>query len=221
MTGWSSLFIDHAAMIFIAFSLLFLHPGCGPSISGNASETTNRIAVTVDSGRVNGQAPAFSSVYLYAGSFNPVVPVAGLSDSFMTGSDGRFSFGNIDSGSYNLLCKSIDGLGSTMELNISSISDLSQHYDTLTRPGSIEGIYANYNHADTILTYMFAAGTPCKAVVDSSGKFTIKDLPAARYTIGCIILDSRSFQPLSISEIDNFTGVSVISDSVVHVRWSN
>jgi hypothetical protein len=178
--------IGLTAVVTVLLSLQCSMQLAGP---GNSSETGNTVRISAAALAISGHAPQGTRVELYSSDYVPIAQFhSGVSSSLVVDSSGKFSFGQLAEGYYNLLLR--DSAADLSGLFVESVplfadSTFGRSYDSLALSGSIVGTALRENAADSVLswTYVFIAGSPFYDYTADDGQFALSGLPPHRYTL--------------------------------------
>jgi len=154
------------------------------SAGGSGSDTPNSVVVYGDRGHIRGQSDPFVIAGLYENDYVPYND-SGLGRVTAAGSDGRFDFGTVANGTYNVV------VTDTAENLVACIAAITASTDTgvvrreaaLSAPGAITGTILDTAGAPSIRMPVFLPGTAWHAVTDSFGSFTIGQIAEGGYRL--------------------------------------
>ena len=187
-------------------------PGVGP-LSGGTSETTNGVSATVHN--PNGTPAAGAAVRLRRSDY--VTPVsmsernksAVVSSDALTDNNGRFEIRRIDPGSY-LIEVTTGSTGVVLACSFSTDDSLQDFgSDTLRSFGVIRTTVDTAGQSGNRL-YAQIAGLERLVAVDSTGSFTMNDIPAGTFSV-------RVISSVNTAPVIRRDSVSVVSDDTTSI----
>jgi hypothetical protein len=202
--------------IILLIALVILNVTCTSPVAGNSSETNNGVVVVATAGNVKGKAPPYTSTYLFGEHYQPFEAIN--FDSVLTDSTGEFEF-NARSGNYNLFLYGSTGLRSLIKISLNESSGISDTvYDTLLRPGSVEG---NIPTEQFSSSYLYLEGSAFFTTVDRNGYFRLDSLPEGSYTLRLFSNSATKISPDSVDtlSLELTSTVKIRSDSLVRLKW--
>jgi hypothetical protein len=167
--------------LIVCFCLCSIAP-----TAGNSSQTGNNgITVIASAGQIYGKSRNSLKASAYDINFQPQNHMQGFSDSVSSDDSGRFIFGGLPEGVYNL--KIQDTLSSECAFisNIPVFKD-SFFIDTSTKlaaPGFISGVFLDSTGQGFPLSYVLIKGSPFYTVTGNEGKFLLGPVPHGKYLL--------------------------------------
>lgn len=163
---------------------------CNGKIAG--TETTNGDEVTVIAGAnsISGTAPRGFGIHVFSENYYPFND-SGFTDSTIVGAVGTFKFPNLQSGTYNMYCKSDAGDSSLFiqQIKVQPPDRFDTDTVTITTSGSIDGKLIDTLYKPVKGAYAYIRGSSFFARTNDSGKYVINHIPEGMYTVEFTIIN--------------------------------
>jgi hypothetical protein len=171
-------YLNFYKMLIPFLLVLTIYCGTAP-IAG--SETTNGLTVAVVDNTFQGTTVPSSYVYCYSSTYNPDSNT-GYSDTAFTDPQGTFTFENCPLSTYTIYTYSPDVDSAAI---IQNISNSANKPDTNTQFKSVVSIAGTTRKSDGIIenARVYIHGTSFATTSDSSGRFSMQNLPQGTFTL--------------------------------------
>jgi hypothetical protein len=154
------------------------------SLGGSGSEAPNSLMVIAEPGHVYGVSEPEVSVELYAPDYVPYND-SGFHAATFSDENGRFDFGRVDTGVYNVTVNDASaGRGAFLAgIDAGGAQGSDTSWSSIDSAGSISGIVQDTSGAVYPSLPLYIPGSPFFAVTDADGYFVLSDVPPGDFRL--------------------------------------
>jgi hypothetical protein len=209
-----------SAISILACLYLFQVCVCTGDIAGTETTNGDEVTVTATTDYIAGSAPNGFEIRLFADDFYPFND-SGFSRSVTVSDSGTFQFLNLQSGNYNIYCKSSAGDTSVFIQQI--VVQATDHSNTdtvaLATVGIIEGKLVDTLSKPVRGGYAYIKGSPFFATTNDSGEYQLTTIPQGRYNLEFFVKNRSpngiKGPPVSVS-VDVSAGKTTVTEPVIY-----
>lgn len=172
--------------VLIVLSALYITSICFCNGKIAGTETTNGDEVTIIAGvnSISGTAPEGFGIHVFSENYYPFND-SGFTESTTVGAAGTFKFSNLESGIYNMYCKS-DAYDSSLfiqQIKVQPADRFDTDTVTITTPGNIDGKLIDTLYKPVKGAYAYIRGSSFFALTNDSGEYVVNHIPEGMYTV--------------------------------------